>query len=237
MLIGCTAKRADHTISLKDTVAFDAKAALNPIGGDSITDTLTWEQPEFVLNNIQCFWTGKLVALRGDSLSHSAQFDLLAADNRRVLYSRKEDADRTGFQFLKGYKGLFSDLFRDINFDGYKDILEYNKFSSGSGGSFYDVYVFEAGTKEFVLSKELSGADITVDTLQRSVTDYWKSGYGSYTSHTRFYDDRGRLKYRESAWYELMPGDTVDLQRIERKRIVKGKVVKITVDTVIFEGY
>lgn len=237
MLVGCTAKRADDTIAFKDAVLSDAKYAVNPIVIDSITDTLTWEQPGFVLNNMKCFWAGKLVTLRGDTLSHPAQFYLLAADNRKVLYTKVEDADRKGFDFLRGYDGLFRDLFKDINFDGYKDILEYNRLSSGSGGSFYDVFVFDPGKKEFVLSKELSGADITVGTLQRSVTDYWKSGYGTYAANTRYYDLKGRLKYTEQINYELLPGDSGDLQRVERKRIVKGKVVKSTVDTMVFEGY
>lgn len=237
ILIGCTAKRTDNIIAIKDSVASNAKSAVNPTVVDSITDTLTWEQSEFVLNNMKCFWTGKLVILRGDTMSHPAQFDLLSADNRNVLYARSEDTDRKGFEFLRGYDGLFSELFRDINFDGYNDILEYNKLGSGSGGSFYDVYVFDSGKKEFVLSKELSGADITVDTLQRSVTDYWKSGYGTYAANTRYYDLKGRLKYTEQINYELLPGDSGDLQRVERKKLIKGKVVKTTVDTVVFEGY
>ncbi len=237
MQVGCTAKRADDTVTLKDTFDDNTTSALHPILTDSITDTLTWEQSEFTINNMKCFWLGKLVVLRGDTTPHPAKFDLLAADNRKVLYTKTEDADRKGFKFLRTYDGLFSDLFKDINFDGYKDILEYNKFSSGSGGSFYDVYVFDTGKKTFVLSEELSGADITVDTLQRSVTDYWKSGYGNYATNTRYYDSKGRLKYTEQINYELLPGDSGDLQRVERKRIVKGKVVKNTVDTVVFEGY
>lgn len=237
MLIGCTSKRADHTNALKDSVASNATSAVNPALVDSITDTLTWTQPEFVLNNMKCFWTGKFVALRGDTMSHPAQFDLLAADNRKVLYTRVEDTDRKGFGFLRGYDGLFRDLFKDINFDGYSDILEYNKFSSGSGGSFYDVYVFDSGKREFVLSKELSGADITVDTLKRTTSDYWKSGYGNYFTRVLHYNAKGKLLFTEGITSDLIRTDTSDLQVTVTKKIVNGKLVRTSTDTSVFEGY
>ena len=235
--MGCTSKQADHAMTVKDSISIVNAPAMMATVDSSQVDTLTWQQPEFVLNGVKCFWTGKLIVFRGDTMPHEAQFNLLAADNRKMMYQRMEETDRKGFEFLRTYDHLFTDLFKDINFDGYQDVLEYDQISSGSGGSFYNVFAFNSAKREFLLSKELSGADITVDTVNRTTSDFWKGGYGNYSQRVLHYSAKGKLLFTENITNELIETDTVDLQVSVTKKIINGKLVKTSVDTSVFEGY
>jgi hypothetical protein len=237
IIIGCGQRRPVNETPANDSLSAIPEPLTEITVDSSQIDTLEWESPEFNLNNISCIWLGQLIVARGDTMPHPAHFKLLDADNRKLMYARVEEADRKGFELLRTYDNLFKDLFKDINFDGYEDVLEYNQFLSGSGGSVYEVYVFDVRKREFVLSNELTGANITVDTVNRTTSDYWKSGYGSYFERILHYNAKGKLLFTESLSHELLPTDTVDLQVTVTKKIVNGKLVKTSVDTSVFYGY
>lgn len=53
--------------------------------------------------------------------------------------------------------------YTDVNFDGFTDIMMYNNDNSGSGGTFYNVYLFNPRNKSFHHSEELSGGITNID--------------------------------------------------------------------------
>ncbi|RYG01879.1 MAG: hypothetical protein EOO07_33645, partial [Chitinophagaceae bacterium] len=57
---------------------------------------------------------------------------------------------------------LRADGFVDLNFDGYKDFYNYSNQNSGSGGAFFNAYIFNPGTGKFDYSEEFSGGELTV---------------------------------------------------------------------------
>ena len=69
-----------------------------------------------------------------------------------------------------------AESFKDLNFDGHIDFFIYSKKNSGSGGAFFDVYLFDHRKKYFYHSDKLSGGEIEIDSVKKTISTYWKSG-------------------------------------------------------------
>lgn len=199
----------------------------------SKTDTIIKTSKPFKINKIESYWKYSITC-GGDIM-----MQLKENTTNRILLVH---SDITPFEFdfykNKDYVNeQYTENFKDVNFDGNIDFVIYSKQNSGSGGSFFDVYLFDHKTKMFERSEELSGGEIEIDTTKRTVSTYWKSGIALNSSQVRHFDKNGKIKFRETITQEVIAGDSISLLKTTYEKVVNGKIIKTEIDTTKFEGY
>ncbi len=182
------------------------------------TSYLTSKQ--FKINGINCYWKYKLTE------TNEYRMELRNADNGNLLFISADilmyGSDNISLDNTK------IENFIDINFDGFKDYIEYRHGLSGSGGSLYIAYVFNPVKEFFEISGELSGGNLRADTITRSLHSSWSTSASDYSEEIKYFDDHGKIKYTEVIKHESISSD----RRIRNyKKIADNKVVESRIDT------
>ncbi len=199
----------------------------------SVSDTFFTVSKPFMVNQLRLFWKSTITAEGGIHL------ELKEMNTKRTLLTHS-DITQHELDFYKNpdyyAEEQHAESFKDLNFDGYIDFFIYSKQNSGSGGAFFDVYLFDHRKKYFYHSEELSGGEIEIDTVKKTISTYWKSGVAWNTNRIHHFGKKGKIKFVETITREVLPGDTVSLLKTTHEKVI-GQKVKTTIDTTIFEGY
>ena len=156
---------------------------------------------------------------------------------KKVLLSNEDYFDLSLFNSIDKNNFDFNGEFRDANFDGHKDFIVYSRTGSGSGGSAYNVYLFNKEKYLYEFSAELSGGAFQIDETNKTVSTYWKMGVGWNSSRMHHFDKNGKIKFTEITTREIVDGDTTSLLQTTYEKVVNGETVKTEIDTTKFEGY
>jgi len=176
---------------------------------------------QFKINGINCYWKYKLTE------TNEYRMELRNADNGNLLFISADilmyGSDNISLDNTK------IESFIDINFDGFKDYIEYRHGLSGSGGSLYIAYVFNPVKEFFEISGELSGGNLRVDTITRSLHSSWSTSASDYSEEIKYFDDYGKIKYTEVIKHESI---SLDRRIRNYRKIVDNKVVESRIDTI-----
>ncbi|WP_291117908.1 XAC2610-related protein [Flavobacterium sp. UBA6135] len=236
----------DNTVSDQNTIDKE----------NIITDTLVQKVPEykkteinwdksatlvkvsepFLINGIKCFWEFELTVYEGATGGNGIN-RLKNHSTNKVLLLNEDYFDLALFNSIDKKNFDFNGEFKDANFDGLKDFIVYNRTGSGSGGSAFNVYLFNKKKNIFELSDELSGGEFEINETDKTVSTYWKMGVGWNSSRVHHFDKNGEIKFTEITTREVIAGDTASLLQTTYKKIVNGKTSKTEIDTIKFEGY
>jgi hypothetical protein len=200
------------------------------------SDTLVKISEPFLINGIKCFWEFELIVYEG-ATGGSGINRLKNQKTNKVLLLNEDYFDLDLFNSIDKNNFDFNGEFKDANFDGLKDFIVYSKTGSGSGGSAFNVYLFDKKKNIFELSDELSGGEFEINETDKTVSTYWKMGVGWNSSRVHHFDKNGKIKFTEITTREIVDGDTTSLLQTTYKKVVKGKTIKTEIDTTKFEGY
>lgn len=188
----------------------------------------------FQINNMTCHWVTELELYFDDKKQvqkgKNLNRRLVNSLTKKVLLTTDEDAIIGNFS--SGFDSLTENFF-DFNFDGYVDFSIHNYNKSGASNSFYDNFLFNPKTKQFEYSKELSGAEITIDKKLRTVHFFYKSGINNHLSKTIYYDGTGKVLFTEN----IKTKDVLDKKsnewhikrtytKIKNGKIIEQKAIK-----------
>jgi len=244
---------AYETDSITTTYRYDEKLNLKLLTRDSIrfideqrsennkikSTTRIMHSKNFVVNGLTCYGNF-ITTYEYNAGVNGTEKDPLAAitlqfiriDTGQTILT-DSDLQQPGQAF---YADVLHDNFKDINFDGYIDFINYNWQSSGSGGAVINAYLFNPEKKIFEAS-DLSGGELTIDPENKTLSTYWKMGIPWNNQLITHFGEKGRILYRESITREVTRGDTIDKLITTYIKEHNGKVVEKKIDTTTFEGY
>mgnify|MGYP000459925011 CR=1 FL=1 len=184
------------------------------------------------VNGLKCYWKSDSVfkVIKNDTISlWELDRVLINTNNDKIILNL---ASEDGSHYEHNGEGEF----KDMNFDGQKDFVLYSEENSGSGGSYYNTYVFNSNTKEFKLSKLHSGGLLTLDSIKRTLKSTWRSGVAVRIYNILYFDDKGKTKYRERILTEMFEyiDDKNFKQTTEYQKIINDKVISEKIDTTIY---
>ena len=168
--------------------------------GRSKPDTIYKNSNCFKINNIMCFW--KFTLVHYDSKGGIGTMELKKFKNNKTLLTFEDYYDMSFYDTFGNYI-IDYDTFKDANFDNFKDYVIRSREQSGSAGDFYNVYLFETKSKTFKLSNKLSNYGFELDTINRTISNYYKEGLIYNISTTSYYNKNGKLKFVESTQREI----------------------------------
>lgn len=206
------------------------------------TDTLIKKSKTFKINGINCFWELKLLIERGSNDDGDGKLVLKNNQSKKTLltnsdyYSLNNSYYTNSFNSID-FESLNKDAIKDLNFDGFKDFMIYGITQSGSAGSFYKVYLFNNEKKIFEQSEVLSGYDVSIDTINKTLSTGGRSGYYWNISSTNYFGRKGRIKYTEVTEREVISNEPKRLLKTTFKKIVDKKIIKTKIDTTDFEDW
>lgn len=200
------------------------------------SDTLVKVSEPFLINGIKCFWEFELTVYEG-ATGGSGIIRLKDHNTNKVLLVNEDYFDLYFFNSIDKNNFDFNGEFKDANFDGLKDFIVYSREGSGSGGTFFNVYLFNKKKNIFEISDELSGGEFEINQTDKTVSTYWKTGVGWNSSWVHHFDKSGKIKFTEITTREIIEGDTTSLLQTTYKKVVNGKIIKTEIDTTKFEGY
>lgn len=203
-------------------------------------DTLFKKSQLFKINGVNCFWELTLFLYKGEK-GGTGKLELRNQKNGEIILTN-DNGNQGDYYSLEGYGHWHSfnnldfelmnaDIIKDVNFDGYKDFVIYNRGSSGSAGEFSDIYLFNPIKKTFERSKTLSGYNIDFDTIAKTVSFYARNGGYYNVSSTIHFNRLGKIKFEEVIERETIENNS-PLFKITYKKIINDKLVKIKIDTV-----
>ncbi len=135
-------------------------------------DTILKKSNPFKINNLESYWK-YCFTTDSEMLMTLKEYKT----NKTLL--EHSDITRQEFDYHNNYdysNEYYLENFQDVNFDEYVDFSLYSNQDSGSGGSFFRIYLFNNDKKIFEYSEELSGGEVEIDTINKTLTTYWKSG-------------------------------------------------------------
>lgn len=224
----------------KDTFSFETKTSY--VDNHKIKVVTTYLGKPFTVNNTVYYW--RFYNSYGFDSDNNYKKNSLATVSMQLRDINHTVTALTTEEDLSSTYGMEVpdnrlENFKDLNFDGYSDFFLYNSYKSGSGGAFFDAYIFNPKTKIFEYSEELSGGELTVDTLNKTLSTYWKSGIGWNKQIIHYFNDKGQIKYSENIKREVKNKEDNETRILitNYKKIMNNKVVKQKSDTTLFEGY
>lgn len=205
------------------------------------TDTLIKKSNPFKINGMDCFWELKLFIRDGNN-GGDGILALKNTQSKRTILTNSDYYSLDNAYYANSFNGidfesLNKDAVKDLNFDGYKDCMIYGLAESGSAGSFYKVYLFNNEKKIFELSEAVSGYDIAIDTVSKTLSSGGRNGYGYNISATDYFGRKGKIKYTEITEREVISGEPKRLLKTTYKKIIDKKIIETKMDTVNFEGW
>lgn len=200
------------------------------------SDTLVKVSEPFLINGIKCFWEFELTVYEGEK-GGSGINKLKNHTTNKLLLLNEDYFDLDLFNSIDKNNFDFNGEFKDVNFDGLKDFIVYSKTGSGSGGSAFNVYLFNKKKNIFEISDELSGGEFEINETDKTVSTYWKMGVSWNSSQIHHFDKNGKIKFTEITTREIIEGDKTNLLQTTYEKLVDGKTIKTEIDTTKFEGY
>uniref|UniRef100_UPI004049EFEE XAC2610-related protein n=1 Tax=Flavobacterium sp. TaxID=239 RepID=UPI004049EFEE len=204
-------------------------------------DTLIKTSESFVLNDIKCYWKLTILVYQEAAFGDGI-LELINLKNSKIIVSNSDifsfdDSYYTHSFNSIDFESLNLDYIKDINFDGFQDVLFFDKSASGSAGMFYRAYVFNPEKKQFDYSETLSGYELTLDKTAKTTSFYAKNGMGWNISNVIHFDNRGKIQFTEETIREIISVDTTRFLITKYSKIKNKKVLETTVDTTEFFGY
>lgn len=204
-------------------------------------DTLTKKSEPFTINGIKCYWVLTLLIKEGNNDDSDGKLVLKDKQSAKVLLINSDYYDLDDSYYTNSFKridfeSLNEDAIKDINFDGYKDFMIYGKTESGSAGMFYKVYLFNNEKKIFEQSELLSGYNIAIDTINKSISTSAKNGFKWNISRTHHLSRKGKIEYTEITEREVI-SEEPSLLKTTYKKTIGEEIVKTKIDTTRFEGW
>jgi hypothetical protein len=184
----------------------------------------------FTINNLTCYWrfitNYQLVdGKKSDFANFSLQ--LIERNSNQIIL---HDSDFISINNIDSVDVRLQN-FKDINFDGYKDFINPNQESSGAGGEFFNVYLFNPAKHVFEFSNELSNSDLEIDSTNRTLTSFWKTGVSLNIATVTHFDKKGKIEFKENIKKEEMSMNDKSKLVTTTKKTIDKKIISITVDT------
>lgn len=204
-------------------------------------DTLIKTSEPFVLNDIKCYWKLTFLVYQ-DATFGDGILELINLKNNKIIVSNSDifsfdDSYYTHSFNSIDFESLNLDYVKDVNFDGFQDVLFFDKSASGSAGMFYRAYVFNPEKKQFDYSETLSGYELTLDKTAKTTSFYAKNGMGWNISNVIHFDNGGKIHFTEETIREIISVDTTRFLITHYSKIKNKQVLETTVDTAEFFGY
>ena len=117
------------------------------------SDKLVKVSEPFLINGIKCFWEFELTVYEG-AKGGSGVNKLKNHNTNKVLLLNEDYFDLDLFNSIDKNNFDFNGEFKDANFDGLKDFIVYSRTGSGSGGSAFNVYLFNKKKNIFEISDD-----------------------------------------------------------------------------------
>lgn len=203
----------------------------NPIIKENIVlqktekDTIFRISNPFKINNMEIYWKYYFTT-EGEMLM------TLKEHKTNITLLEHSDIIRLEFDYHKNYDYLneqYLENFQDVNFDDYVDFALYSNQDSGSGGAFFRIYLFNNDKKVFECSEELSGGEVETDTINKTLTTFWKSGTSFNFQKTFHFGQNGKIEFTENFVNEYLEEN---IWKTEYRKIINGKVVEQKIDTI-----
>lgn len=182
----------------------------------------------FKINNLNCYW-------RSDSVFKVVEKEtiplceinrvLINSDNKETILKLNPD---DGLIYEDNLRGTF----KDMNLDGFNDFVKYSEENSGSGGSYYNVYLFNFKKQLFELSELHSGSGLEIDSSKRTLSSYWRSGADIRLDQIIYFDKKGNVNYYEKRLKESVFDDQ-EKRVITYEKFVDDKLIIKKIDTTI----
>jgi hypothetical protein len=194
-------------------------------------DTLRKKSQTFSINGLDCFWELTLYLYKGEK-GGLGKLELQNKKNGKIILIKDEDYYYLDHLAVDDWQ-LSDDVFKDANFDGYKDIILYNRGASGSAGEFSDIFLFNPLNRIYEKSETLSGYYIDIDTITKTISSYAKNGAGYNVTDIIHFGRNGKIKYSEVTERETInTSDGKPLFKITYNKVINNKIVKTKIDTV-----
>ncbi|WP_432671082.1 XAC2610-related protein [Flavobacterium sp. SM2513] len=204
----------------------------NPETDNEHVDTFSKKSQTFNINGISCFWELTLFLYRGEK-GGTGKLELKNKKNGKIILNKDEDYYYLDHLGVVDDLQLSDDIVKDANFDGYKDIILYNRGASGSAGDFSDIFLFNPLNRIYKKCETLSGYEVNIDTITKTVSSYAKNGAGYNVTDTIHFGKNGKIKYSEVTEREkINKSDGKPLFKITYNKVMNDKIVKTKIDTV-----
>src|SRR4051812_35675404 len=152
------------------------------------SDTLVKVSEPFVINDIKCYWEFTLI-INAKANAGEGTVCLKNSKTNKVLLSNSDYYDRDLFNSLDKNNFYFNGEFKDANFDCTKDFIVSSRTASGSGGNFFNVYLYNKQQYDFEYSDEISGAELEINAKEKTVSTYWKTGVDLNSGKVHHFDN------------------------------------------------
>lgn len=200
-------------------------------------DTLIKTSEPFIINNIKCYWKLTFIVYEGNEYGEGI---LELKNKNKTLLNNSRNLSSNDSYYQHNFSNFHFESFtidskEDLNFDGFKDFKIFDKEPSGSAGMFYWAYIFNPKKKVFELNKELSGYELEVNKVEKTLSSYAKNGFGYNVNSIIHFDKIGKIKYTELIEREII--DTTNFVKTTYKKLINNKVVKTKTETTKFEGW
>ncbi len=192
---------------------------------DVANDTVRLVGNPTKINGIKCYWKLTKVLNNREEIGESTM-ELFDSNTQRRLLADKDFYPN--FITINDLNSKNAENLKDANFDGKVDYVIYNRTGSGQGGTVYNVYLFNPNKKAYEIS-EISGGELEIDSVKKTVTTYWHAGIGWRQQTIHQFGNRGKLKYTEVFTTELIEEDSI---KETYKKLINGKVVKLNVSRI-----
>lgn len=212
-------------------LAFTLASCKNPMLKNNIVlqkkekDSVIRISNPFKKNNIECYWKYCFTS-DGEILMTLKE----NKTNKPILnYS---DILRLDFDYYKNFdysKEQYLENFQDVNFDGYFDFTIYSNEASGSGGDFSKIYIYNSQKKNYNYSEELSGGEAEIDTINKTLSTYWKSGTTFNYQKIFHFGKNGKIEFIENVVNDYIDNNT---WKTEYSKIINDEVVEQKTDTI-----
>lgn len=203
----------------------------NPIIKENIVlqktekDTIFRISNPFKINNMEIYWKYYFTT-EGEMLMTLKEYKT----NRTLL--EHSDITRLDFDYYKNYdysNEQYLENFQNVNFDDNMDFVLYSNQDSGSGGAFFRIYLFNNNKKVFEYSEVLSGGEVEIDTINKTLTTYWKSGKSFNFQKIYHFGQNGKIEFTENFVNEYLEENS---WKTDYKKMINGKIVEQKTDTI-----
>lgn len=198
-------------------------------------DTLIKKSNAFIINKIKCYWLLTLIVYQ-DLTGGTGIMELKNYKTNKRLLSYDDYYNKDFYTNFETYT-IDDDHLKDANFDGFKDFIVLIREASGSAGDYYNVYLFDNKSKTFTLSKEISNYGFEIDTINKTTSNYYKSGYSFNISSISYFNKKGKIKFTETIERKIIQKNDTEVLKTTFTKSIGEKIIKKTIDTTDFNGY
>ncbi len=201
------------------------------------TETIIKISDPFELNTIFYYWEHSII-LNNDIL-HEVKMKLKDYKTDKVIL---ESANYVKYEGDFKYKSenYFDEInkryFKDVNFDGYKDFINFHYGSMGMT-DWTEIYVFNNQTKTFDSVKDAEGEDLSdnriekIDSINKILVTSSFDMERAYIRKQHF-DKKGKIKFSEYITESSVDISDTIFGVLDYKKIINGEIVETKTDTI-----